>query len=288
MKRLWLLIPLSISAVALGAIPTLETKYILFSQLPDPAFVDAECSTLSKRALKESQVLSDSVKKLCADYQAGKISEDRWIKGINDIEKKISPHFVSFDLVSRKYKVYCLFLVPSAEWKHKSDELKLLREAFLNFGSAIGEGRLAIWFLEGSVFPTYTKVSKVGKSEELVEELVVDERENKPESVDIERSKSYCDKFGLDYNEGPFVVVTRTRPDLTPPGDETIVLKLHDIDISRAVFILNVLEQDLRTERKTRRHTLVFEEVKQRILTAVDRHGATIKELATILLKLGR
>ena len=155
------------------------------------------------------------------------------------------------------YKAYSLFLIPSSDWQAKNEELRALRSAFTDFGDAIGDQRLAVWFSN--------------------------EDDTK---LDVNRSKSYCDRLGLSYNDGPFVVTTMSHPDAVKKEDQAVVIKLAGISITRAISILNILEQDLRTERQIRSRSLLFEEVKQRLMTAKDRHGPELKDLATILLKL--
>jgi hypothetical protein len=155
------------------------------------------------------------------------------------------------------YKAYSLFLIPSSDWQTKTQELRDLRSAFSDFGDAIGDQKLAVWFSN--------------------------EDDTK---VDVNRSKTYCDKLGLSYNDGPFVVTTKSHPDALRTGEQAVVIKLSGIAIPRAISILNILEQDLRTEREIRSRSLLFEEVKQRLMTVKDRHGSELKDLATVLLKL--
>lgn len=157
----------------------------------------------------------------------------------------------------RGYKMFSLFLIPSSDWKMKTEELAKLRTVFTDFGDAIGNEKVAIWFTNDN-----------------------------GEGVDFNRGKSYCDKFGLSYNDGPFIVTSKLYPDEVRKGDELVVIKLGGISIDRVTPILNILEQDLRTERQLRRRALEFEEVKERILTVKDRHGPELKDLATLILKL--
>ena len=62
-------------------------------------------------------------------------------------------------------------------------------------------------------------------------------------------------------------------------NSKPVVIKLYNIPASKVVLILNILEQDLRTERGIRKTTLLFEEVKQRLLTASDLIAAILKSL---------
>jgi len=231
-------------------------------QLPDSYFVKEECARLAQRAQGKTQLVSE-VKRLCRDFQAEKIDEEKWLAGINSLEEKLPGPSVQFGLVATSYKAYCMFLVPSDDWKHRSEDLTQLRQKFLDFGDQIGDETAAVWFLAAE---------SIHKREQL--------------SVDVKRSKDYCDRFHLSYSEGPFVLVMRRRPDLLKPGDEILVIKLHDIDASGVISILNILEEDLRAERSLRRRTLVFEEVKQRIMTAASRHAEGLQAFVSALLKL--
>jgi|SRR5579864_2760809 len=230
-------------------------------QLPDKRFVDKECGSLTQRTRKSSR-LHTSVEQACADFRAGRATEDSWIAAINDAEKVISLSAEVFELVPRTYNTYAMFLIPSHEWKSRSKDLKELHETFLDFGDAIGEMNLAIWFPDGLYRPATLK-----RSEKLLG------------TFDIQRNRDYCDRFHLDYNNGPFIVVTRTRPDLVRDGDEIVVIQLHDIDIPKVTRVLNSLEQDLRNGQEIRKRTLVYEEVKERIQTFVEHNGKTLGTL---------
>jgi hypothetical protein len=269
-KTVSLLVLLNIVTILLGA-PT-TAVFILTAQLPDPYFVGSECSSVLRRARAHSQPLSNIAIRLCADFQSQRIQEEAWLEGMNELESELSPRFMPFSIVPRDYQAYSLFLVPSAEWKYKPADLGSLHNAFLNFGEAIGPKNAAVWFVKGSSGPIFKTSAK--------------EIETLMKSVDIERSKYYCDKLNLNYNEGPFVVTTRRRPDLLRSGDEIIVIKFHDIDGSRITSVLNVLEQDLRTQREISKRTLLYEEIKQRIQTAAGQHSESLRHVLVELLKL--
>ncbi len=90
-------------------------------------------------------------------------------------------------------------------------------------------------------------------------------------TVDLNRSKYYCDKFKLNYNESPYIVITQKRPDESKERDEIVVVKLSNITTYRVVKILNLLEQDLRNNKKLHQRNLLFEEVKQSLLTTAEK-----------------
>jgi hypothetical protein len=155
------------------------------------------------------------------------------------------------------YKTYSLFLIPSSDWEAKDRDLRGLRTAFQAFGEAIGNQKAALWFSN--------------------------EDDTRPDFI---RSKDYCDQFGLNYNDGPYVVTLKSLPEAVKRGDPVIVVKLNGISSDRVVSILNILEQDVRTDKNIREGQLLFEEIKQRLLTVKDRHGSELKDIATLLLKV--
>ena len=61
--------------------------------------------------------------------------------------------------------------------------------------------------------------------------------------IDVPRSKFYCDLFRLNYNDGPYVVVTNVRPDTLSSGKEAVFVKLNNITGERVLRVLNVLEE---------------------------------------------
>ncbi len=152
--------------------------------------------------------------------------------------------------IEKGFETYTLFLFPSADWLDRTDDLAVLRKAYLNFGDAIGDKHLAVWFLDS------------------------DNR-----AVSIARSKVFCDWLHLDYNDGPYVVTTNVYPELLRAESKPIVIKLYRIPANRVVLVLNILEQDLRTERQIRETALLFEEIRQRLLTASDLIAAILKSL---------
>jgi hypothetical protein len=124
-----------------------------------------------------------------------------------------------------------------------------LVQTFLSFGYAIGEKGAATLLIDPS------------------------------EEVDLEWSKFYCDRLGLNYNDGPYVVTSPKRPDLLRKGDEFVVLRFSNIAPDRAVMLLNELERELRTQLAASKRTLEYEEVKQRMLTFTDRNSDLLKDV---------
>jgi hypothetical protein len=152
--------------------------------------------------------------------------------------------------ILKGFETYTLFLFPSAEWLDRTEDLAVLRKAYQNFGDAIGDKHLAVWFLD-----------------------------NDSRAISIARSKVFCDRLHLDYNDGPYVVTTNVYPESLRADSKPIVIKLYRIPANRVVLVLNILEQDLRTERQIRETALLFEEIRQRLLTASDLIAAILKSL---------
>lgn len=264
--------------------------------LPDEQYVNEECSFLKERAngISSLRRVFQSIDKLCKSYSAGEIDGDQWVEEIAPLGRELekaylvqiarrsrvfggglnptaisrndehtasprendSPRTNTLDPteqatattipdtkpVPKGFSAYTLFLFPSEEWKdkNKQEELKSLRQAFSSFGQAIGDKKVAIWFSERN-----------------------------GSSVDTKRSKDYCDKFNLSYNDGPYVVVTPKRPDEIRRGDKVVIIKLSNITSIRRRQILNVLEQNLRNNQVKPRQ-LLFEELRQRIFTIAE------------------
>jgi hypothetical protein len=160
----------------------------------------------------------------------------------------------------RAYDSHSLFLFPSdLDWsrgEHQPEETKRLYKQFKAFGDAIGEKRLAVWFSD---------------------------EEDQP---DVLRSKFYADLLGLSYSGGPYIVTTTRHPLILAKTDEAVVISLNGISPERWVNILNALERDLRTEREIHKRELLYEEVKQRLLTAADRNSDLLKGVVTKVLSI--
>lgn len=110
------------------------------------------------------------------------------------------------------YETYTLFLLPDEEWisNEKNAELRNLFGDYVEFGDAIGQRNLAIWF-----WKTETK-------------------------VDISLSRKYCDKFDLPY-KGPYIVTSSKHPDSMVALSDYDVLDLNGISSTRITEILKIL-----------------------------------------------
>ena len=94
------------------------------------------------------------------------------------------------------FKTYSLFLICNPGWLHPSSgtpQTKWLYQSFQDFGRAIGDDNLAVWFW---------------RSPEKQEGFAAD-----PDNVDVERSARFCRAWHLTPSAGPHLVVTSTYPD---------------------------------------------------------------------------
>jgi len=162
----------------------------------------------------------------------------------------MSCHFIEVPKGSHipvEQKTYSLFLAPSNELKNMSDLIAKLKSVFIDFGESIGDHNAAIWLASDN---------NIG--------------------IDIQRSKHYSDIFDLDYNKGPYVVVTKSHPD-NDGVHHAVVISLRYVSPKRAIRILNFLEQDIRKERELRKRRLKYEEISQKLLSIAEENGAEIK-----------
>lgn len=265
---------------------TRDKNYVL----PDRHFVERQCDRVktSARGLREAieeeankskadlghlfedQIYLSSAEvrqlrgrglKLCSEFAKRNISGDEAVVALDQVLKSFEyavgcqsclAVFVPPDApVPVGYPVYVTAIFTSREQKHDQDWFVSFFTVFANFGHAIGDRKLAVW-LGGSGTGW----------------------------VDIERGKLYADRFGLDYNHGPYIVVTSVRPDLAEQGDEIIYLRFGGIDKDRVIRVMNRLEQDLRRDREISGEALIYEEVKQRFFSSVK----AFKDTALVVL----
>jgi hypothetical protein len=125
------------------------------------------------------------------------------------------------------YKTYALFINPSHEYnnKHLNDKIFILSKVFKNFGESIGEKNLAVWC------------------------GIIDDNLQKAH-FNVSQSKYYADKFTLNYNEGPYVILTDVSPDsisgIFPKNGHVMILSFSNIHPDRIVTVLNEVEKRLR------------------------------------------
>lgn len=105
-----------------------------------------------------------------------------------------------------------------------------IKESFKNLGKSIFDQHLAVW--------------------------ISDKRGN----PDIEKMRYYCyEKFGLDFNHGPYVVITKIHPDERKKDDHFFRLKFYAIDADRISELLNTIAFKI-NENKIKTLDLFIEE----------------------------
>jgi hypothetical protein len=97
------------------------------------------------------------------------------------------------DNIPAGYQTYSLFLVCNPQWldQDRSGDLHNLYVQFQNFGRAIGDDHLAVWFWKSEGRTSHGELAQ---------------------DVDVERSVRFCQAWKLKPSEGPHVVVTSTYP----------------------------------------------------------------------------
>jgi hypothetical protein len=225
-----------------------------------------ECTSLEAFAGK----LKSDVLMTCDAYLSGKISADKWVGQMNDLKAQIAqratqdPLIGALDLTPKaglpKAKAYALFLITSSEWYEKQSESQQLHKAFLDFGDSLSINQMAIWF-------SAPKPSL------------------KP---DIKRAKFYADNLKLDYNNGPYVVVTFEPPYLVRPGNRVVVMSLNNMTEDDRIRALNVLQQALRTDPGAlpSQTKITATQYQQQIATYISQHGADLLKVGLAILDL--
>ena len=219
--------------------------------IPDATWIERHCANLKGQVATDDaikQALTE-VNQACATYLTSardQQSRDMWLKAVVALQDMVSPGVMQKLLLPRlrvlpaAFDSYSLFLIPDATWL--GDKFNQYRRtlwgAFAAFGQSIGDKHLAVWF---------------------------EDHEGNP---DFLRSQRYCDQFGLNYNNGPYIITLKKRPDLLGPGDEAVVVRLGGIGADRMPMVLNSLSQYLRRGRGA--GALVYEEIYQRLLTTAE------------------
>jgi hypothetical protein len=240
-----------------------------FDVLPDPYYVTQECARLAdaSRAYPALQQEHAAVAAICTRYTADG-NGAAWLEAI-------TPHTAAIDKfdpnagrysgtalnsdqpVPQQYNVYALFLTTSDNYVTDLPSFNALFAAFKSFGDAIGSNRLAVWF-----------------------------RQRPPDiGPDVKRSMDYADRFKiqnlhLTYNDGPYLVLTSKFPDNPQNLDDVTILRLNGLAPANTVNLLNVVAQDLRTQATIDKRALVYEDVKQKLLSTLQSHPDLLKNIA--------
>ena len=98
--------------------------------------------------------------------------------------------------IKKDFKTYSLFLVCNPSWVQPrgmiDPQTEFLYRSFLNFGHAIGDDNLAVWFW---LSPEGAKTTHPTAA-----------------NIDVERSARFCQAWRLKPSEGPHLVITSTFP----------------------------------------------------------------------------
>ena len=136
---------------------------------------------------------------------------------------------VAGESIPKNYKSWSLFVICNPDWLLAENEPKLsaLYQRFRSFGRAIGAQHLALWF--------WKRPPRIGNV--------------RGEDIDVDRNAAFCERLALLPSKSPYVVVTKTYPDLTESnlrGDVLIELnKLPPADVGN---LLNKLTDQLLVE----------------------------------------
>jgi len=239
--------------------------------------VRAECNELKQLATQYDASQLPAIQALCAHPPHSTAGRNKWLLSadsrLRDLYGRIPcDGCLRVDLpptqpLPSNLSSYSIFLVPSLSTEEKSSAapIKVLRTEFEAFGDAIGDQRAAIW-LKPAPYPSPAALAEESVALSL-------------HYVDVLRSKDYCDRFGLNYNDGPYVVTTQVRPDLVTPKDKRVVIRLGGLSDDDMQHVLNLLEQDLRQAREIRQRQLLYEEVKDRLFEMAKLHPEIAKTI---------
>lgn len=125
------------------------------------------------------------------------------------------------------YNSWSLFLICTPGWAtpEKNNDLARLYMGTRNFGWAIGEQNLAVWFWK--------------------EKMIVP-ADNMSQNINISRSAQFCQALGLAPSKGPYLVVTTDYPDVnTIQNSNKAVLRLGGLSIKEIEEQLNALADKL-------------------------------------------
>jgi hypothetical protein len=228
--------------------------------VPDSVWIERQCVSID-----EIEVTDDAVeagvrraRQACAVYEASShdaAARDAWVRAMLEIQDDVGPTAMRAFIpqfgaqLPDGLETYSLFLIPDARWQEPEfdDDRSRLWETFHSFGRSIGDRHAAIWFLD---------------------------QEN---NVDVLRSQEYCRRFNLSYNDGPYLVTVAKRPDLLEPDDEVIVIRMGGIGPDRILTVLNRLSSDLTSRGTVATGPLVYEELKQRVLSRAEGYGEGVR-----------
>jgi hypothetical protein len=259
-------------AIALAGIGVLPCSgfvdYVVArTEVPDAYAIRQWCDDLKTAqgqftSRSGSQLVTRGLQK-CEEFRRGQINGQVWSIAMGELEHKAKQQgverkeldrFPDVQALPTNYPCYAMMLFPDGAWKDRK-ELVDVRAAFSRFGDAIGDKGAAIWF-----------VDKRGQ-------------------VDVERALFYCNRFALSSSDGPYILVTRLRPDMIRDKRDAVLIKCAGISAHRLHNVLGVLEADLRNGREIRKRQLLFSEVKEWLLSEAERQNLSALGITVALLR---
>lgn len=156
--------------------------------------------------------------------------------------QNLAPVFGDGPIPEQPFRTWSLFLMCNLEWvlDKRAAALGQVFDAYLAFGQTSGREHAAVWFV--------TEKMDAGDPWRVAAN---------PKSIDVERSVTYCKRFGLVSSEGPHIVVTTTYPDRWAPGaalptgtgDPIVVLALGGSTPDDIIELLKRLNNQVLAER---------------------------------------
>lgn len=255
-----------LSMLSLRPAHPVDAFFVVQIDVPDEVAITRWCKRLNDLKADFTSPggtrLLQTGRQQCDAFHRGKINGQQWAERLIQLKRDASPQsvlgtelrdFPDVRLVPINYPIYTMMLFPDASWKTNKD-LPSVQASFAKFGESIGKEGAAIWFLDrGNV-------------------------------IDLERAQFYCDRLGLS-RTGPYILVSRKRPDAIINKSDVVVINCAGIDPDRLSKVLEVLRGDIVERRELRTRDLLFVEVKQWLLSEAERHSLNVFGVTTSLLK---
>jgi hypothetical protein len=230
------------------------------------AFLTKSASTLRSLSAKLSAI--------CTTYRKDH-DGDKWLAAYNTILSRVRSSVPNDKLpptlqrlpqetwtAPTRFKTFSLLLFPDAT-RVDTQAWKSTEDAFIRFGEATGPEHLAIWPADDEITPN--------------------------DAAAHERSETYARKFGLDPRLGPFIAVTRVRPDRWQEGQDLIVLRLGGADPGAVKAILNSLRDEIVSDPALKNRnagtTLAFVDVAQHLISFAKAHANLATVVKNIILQ---
>ncbi len=148
-----------------------------------------------------------------------------------------------------EHRTFAIFLFPDYAWLdgERLETVQALHGQFDTFARAVSKRNTAIWLpAEG--------LAAAG-------------------APSIEKSMTYCQRFGLDVLAGPYIVFTQIHPDYWKPRvHEKYYITLRGLDRAGVLTILTRLTEEMRSSNPNLRSLLLIE-LRERLRTTLTGMG---------------